>query len=365
MTDTRKKRSRRSQPTKAQKRARRQARDRAKDKREKAGSLYEQAVADVAHLMDPGMTVTQGEWIEGPDGRRDMDVLIVGTADGRPLRILIECKDYDPRKRGPVGIGLIDALESKRRDVGIDTALLCSNAGFTRDAKRKARRVGIGLIGVMREGDARIRVRIDEDIYTRKLAVANLRCAGWFNGQPVKEFLGVQPDSILFEGVPISNWVLQRVQVIIMGNPIVHGPFVVPHRFTAPLHLASPAGTVAVDQLNILFDLSGTWMTQEVQYDASAGVYDWGRCRITLAPGEHRQFEIHGVDFNSGTPIRRPPDDFFDTEHRGSEVSFGFALVSGLAVREPIPDLDSRLVPEDAGFVLSNVPPDAFESSPT
>jgi len=51
--------------------------------------------------------------------------------------VVIECKDWNR----PIGIAFIDALDSKRRDLGASIAMICSNSGFTSDALRKAARV--------------------------------------------------------------------------------------------------------------------------------------------------------------------------------------------------------------------------------
>ena len=143
----------------------------------KKGRAFEHVVKDVLGALDPKARIRQGHWVAGPDGRRELDVLIEGTADGVPRRVLVECKDFNPKTTGPVGIGLIDAFESKRRDLDADVSLICSNAGFTSDAVRKAKRVGIGLIGVMREKDRRIRYQVHEEIYIRRVQVEALTIA--------------------------------------------------------------------------------------------------------------------------------------------------------------------------------------------
>lgn len=66
-----------------------------------------------------------GEWVVGPDGRRELDVLIEGTVDGVPKKVLVECKDFNPKTTGPVGIGFVDALESEHRDLGVDASFIC------------------------------------------------------------------------------------------------------------------------------------------------------------------------------------------------------------------------------------------------
>jgi hypothetical protein len=57
----------------------------------------------MAKAFDPTADVKAGEWIEGPDGRLDMDVAIRGTLDGKPTLVVIECKDFDLTKTGKVG----------------------------------------------------------------------------------------------------------------------------------------------------------------------------------------------------------------------------------------------------------------------
>jgi hypothetical protein len=97
----------------------------------KLGKLYEKAVAAVMAACAPKAQVSQGRWISGPDGRRELDVLIENP--GPPLlKVLVECKDFDPRTTGPVGIGYVDAIDSKRRDLSATHAIICSHAGFAK-----------------------------------------------------------------------------------------------------------------------------------------------------------------------------------------------------------------------------------------
>src|SRR5215475_1322251 len=98
------------------------------------GKAYQQLVAEVANAFDPGAKVTEGEWIVGPDGRLDMDVAIRGKINGKDILIVIECKDFNPKSTGKVGREFVDALDSKRHDLGASIAMICSNSGFTADA---------------------------------------------------------------------------------------------------------------------------------------------------------------------------------------------------------------------------------------
>jgi hypothetical protein len=125
----------------------------------------------MAKAFDSNADVQAGRWVEGPDGRLDMDVSIEGQVNGCPIRVVIECKDFDLHKTGKVGRPFVDALDSKRHDLGVDAAFICSNSGFTEDALSKARRKGIGMISVLAEGDARVKAIIEKEIYFRKIAI--------------------------------------------------------------------------------------------------------------------------------------------------------------------------------------------------
>ena len=73
-----------------------------------------------------------GVWTNGPDGRRDPDVVVREKGAGAAPLAVIECKDWNR----PIGIAFIDALDSKRRDVGASVAMISSNSGFMSDALR-------------------------------------------------------------------------------------------------------------------------------------------------------------------------------------------------------------------------------------
>ena len=163
-------------------------------KKPKRGRPFEEVVAEVVPAIDPRATVRQGKWTDGPDGRRDRDVSIDGTVNGAPYKALVECKDYDRETTGPVGIGVVDALDSKRRDLGVQIAIICSNAGFTEPATRKAKRVGIVLIGLFRQTDGRIRHQLIEQVYFRRLKIEYLGFSSgsrtWRNNKRVRRLLG-------------------------------------------------------------------------------------------------------------------------------------------------------------------------------
>lgn len=268
--------------------------------------------------MDPQANVTQGEWVTGPDGRRDRDVVVRGSVDGMTRTVLIECKDFDPERTGRVGIHFVDALDSKRRDLDVDAALICSNAGFTADAVRKASRVGIGLIGVMKKGDERVRIMIPEALYTRRVKVESLTIQLHYQGSPIR-LNGTRFEAVLYDDLPVGNWVIHRALLLIAANQIVTGTFTASHKLIAPIELELPTGPVTVDRIDFQLQLSGSWYVQEVTFDASTALYDWLRRRVRLAPGQS-QFHINDVDINAGDPLDRPPDHVLRTDIRDGEM---------------------------------------------
>ena len=330
----------------------------------KLGVPFEQVVADVLREMDPNAVVEQGKWEIGPDGRRELDVQVTAIVDGVRRRALIECKDFNPRTTGPVGITLIDALESKRRDLKLDVAFICSNAGFTADAIRKARRVGIGLFAILREKDERIRFQVSEEIYFRKVKVERLTftCTPLTTQNP--DVRPINCSSLSWAGVPVENWLISRAVLLLGANPIVNGNYTATYALCKPLPFEHSAGLIALTTLALKMKLSGGWFAQQVTLDATSGIYDWlGKCfRLTPGPG---RFLLHNVDLTSGEPIVRPPDSeihFLKNVPPGA-FKMRMLLYEGIEIRKPVPPLDDLIVKDDLTLIIPNLPPEAYVST--
>lgn len=137
----------------------------------KLGDDYQELVGAVEKALDPGATVRVGVWVIGPDGRRDLDVEVRGTIEGRPHFIQIECKDWAE----PVGIAVVDALDSKRGDFGADRAIIYSNSGFTEPAMKKAVRLDIGMASALKAGDNRVKIVVHKELVAKRLSVDQVR----------------------------------------------------------------------------------------------------------------------------------------------------------------------------------------------
>src|SRR5262249_33185198 len=154
--------------------------------------------------------------------------------------------DYNPKKTGPVGVEIVDAIVTKRRLVGADVSLICSNAGFTSQATRQAKGEDVGLISVMRAGDPRIRYQVQEEIYSRRITVDALD----ITLHPPTGLSGLPFEAITFRGAPIGNWIIHRAMMVIGSNPIVAGSFKGTHRLKEPVIFELPSGSTTATQID-------------------------------------------------------------------------------------------------------------------
>ena len=67
----------------------------------KRGIDYQHAVGSVAQRLDPSAKVEVGKWVDGPDGRRDLDVIVRPSAPALPIVIdrEVECVLTSVRSR--------------------------------------------------------------------------------------------------------------------------------------------------------------------------------------------------------------------------------------------------------------------------
>ncbi len=177
----------------------------------KAGDEYRELVGTVMVALDPGSAVKTEQWITGPDGERDMDVEVRGTLNGVPHFILVECKDH----ARPIGIGFIDAFESKIRDLKPDRAIMFSDSGFTRDALKKANRVGIEMASAMKAKDDTIKIRVHREVVARRLTLTFETASLYpFDGHPHEIEEKWKVEDLLFDGLPVIHWINEKMKLV-------------------------------------------------------------------------------------------------------------------------------------------------------
>jgi hypothetical protein len=79
--------------------------------------------------------------LDGPDGPRQIDVLVVHEHAKVKYTTIVECKDY----RGKINVTHVDSFSSKLLDVKASKGILVCRNGFSKTALQKAKRLGIEL----------------------------------------------------------------------------------------------------------------------------------------------------------------------------------------------------------------------------
>lgn len=244
----------------------------------KAGDEYQEIVAAVVRVLDPGATVTVGAWKEGPDGLRDMDVSVVGAIDGKRQFVLIECKDWTR----PIGIGVIDALESKRRDLQADLAILYSNSGFTRQALRKAQRVGIKATSALAHGDERIKVKLQGNWIAKALSIDSWNFI-FFPSEPSDFNLpqNFGPGDLTYHDRPVVNW-FATISTEILREHEDATTIQVVYAFREVCEFSFLGIPLRLRGLGFLLKCSKKWLSQIVEADVTLGLYDHMRQRVVI-----------------------------------------------------------------------------------
>jgi hypothetical protein len=108
------------------------------------GEKFEQLITEIFEALTRNNefeSISKNVQLPGPDGDREIDVLITGKVGPFSVNTIVECKDY----KNKVNVMVVDALHSKMADVKANKAVLVTRNGFSRGAILKAKRLGISL----------------------------------------------------------------------------------------------------------------------------------------------------------------------------------------------------------------------------
>lgn len=108
------------------------------------GKEYEKMVVSVYSTLcneEIFSEVRHNVLLDGPDGPRQIDVLVVHEHAKVKYTTIIECKDY----RGKINVTHVDSFSSKLLDVKASKGILVCRNGFSKTAFQKAKRLGIEL----------------------------------------------------------------------------------------------------------------------------------------------------------------------------------------------------------------------------
>lgn len=111
---------------------------------DKTGKSFETLTHQIFELLskdDRYTSVEHDVQLDSPYGNRQIDVLLRSQVAGLDILTVVECKDFKKN----LSIEYVDNLASKMEDVGANKAVLVARKGFSKNAKRKAARLGITL----------------------------------------------------------------------------------------------------------------------------------------------------------------------------------------------------------------------------
>jgi hypothetical protein len=236
----------------------------------KAGDFYRELVGTVMAALDSNSAVKTEQWITGPDGERDMDVEVRGTLKGVAHFILVECKDH----ARPIGIGLIDSFESKIRDLKCDRAIMFSNSGFTRDALKKANRVGIEMASAMKANDDKVKIKVHSDVVARRLTLNFGTVFLYpFDGYPHEIPENWKVEDLLFDGISIIHWFSERMEQIALEYDSATKIWFL-CTFKHEPRWSYRGQSLMVGGLKFHFTVEKDWVAQTVKTNVSLGYYD-------------------------------------------------------------------------------------------
>lgn len=100
-------------------------------------------VADIQRQLAPGAKVTHNARVPGLDSEtmRQVDVLVEQSVGQYSIRIALDCKDYST----PVDVKGVEEFHGLVVDIGAHKGALVCPAGFTKAAKKRAKRLAIDL----------------------------------------------------------------------------------------------------------------------------------------------------------------------------------------------------------------------------
>lgn len=303
----------------------------------KLGDSYQELVGAVEKALDPGATVRVGVWVIGPDGRRDLDVEVRGAIDGKPTFVQIECKDW----ADPVGIAVVDALDSKRRDLGADRALMYSNSGFTEPALKKAARLGIGMASALKAGDKLVKVAIYEQVVAKALSVdrvaVTLRPPPGFDLSIPNDW---RLESLAFNGRPVQNWLAPLTRKLLVERE-PHGTVTIEYTFCPSTSWSYGGAAIEVAGMRVKLECRRAWVTQTVRPDVSLGMYD--HIRKLIAIPSKQAYSSGIIDREGWKPFEGEPEP----QTLGpNSFSLSLTLLNPLAPVDetPVADLDGIIL---------------------
>ena len=259
---------------------------------------YRKLVAATIHAFDPKSDIAVGALVATPDGTRKIDVQ-VRSSNSRLTGI--DIVDLPVGKKA--GVEAVDAAHSKQADIKADAMIVCSNTGFDTLAIKKAKRMKIGLISVLRQGDQRIKALIEEVMYLRQVDLNPISIT--YTGDKEKPSIA----DLKYQGEPVDTWLVFRAIRFATFNPTVDEPVEDTLALKNPTEFYHGDKRVTLRSFSIKFHPHVKWFSQTVQLDATTGIYDYLNGKVLLPlDGQMNAYVVKGINLETATPLSSPPD---------------------------------------------------------
>ena len=269
----------------------------------KAGDQYQELVGTALRALYPAADVTVGEWIQGPDGRRDLDVSVRIVSGDTTRLILIECKDWKDK----VGVPEIDKLESKRHDLKADLTMISSNSGYTRIALRKAERVGIPALSALIAGNGSIRFEANREIVAKRLSVDEWKLQVFGTDAELKKLPEpLSPGDLYYRASPVTNW-LNIISHSALQEHQDAQQIDLTFAFKEETIFTVKAQPVLLTGLRVSMSCSKSWYSQILKQDVTAGFYDHAKKTIIIPDKQSFFFGVIDRDKWKETEEPQPP----------------------------------------------------------
>ncbi len=265
---------------------------------------YRGLVIEEIQRLSPGIEFQLEGGVLGRDGRRRIDIAARAVVDGQMVLTLIDV--YDDPAGDPVGPDAVDNIVGRKTDLEASAAVVFSNTGFNAAALRRGRRLGIGLLSVLRRDNSEVIAVIDHEAILRRVATSSPT----ITLTPVPEDAGLVTsfDDILrltYEGSSVASWLAWRAFLIALDNPEWEGPIQWRGQILAGTSFDLDGQQVHLESISLVFTPSIEWFSLPIRIDASAGVYDYLRGGVHVVEGQQ---VITEIKLDDAVPIDRPQD---------------------------------------------------------
>lgn len=115
-------------------------------------------------------SVEQNVFLNGPEGPRQIDVLVTKSIGDIKFLTVIECKDY----KDNITIETLDGFHSKLIDVNASKGIMVTRKGFSKTTFAKAKRLGITLCTAHTALSEKWKLDIDAPVRIKEIKLLNI-----------------------------------------------------------------------------------------------------------------------------------------------------------------------------------------------